>query len=1029
VTTKPGELSIVSVEGGVDVTKTTGGSFDFGQVAMGTKATLKVRVKNSGSGHLALTTLSKTAGDAVKVGANGEPNPFFIADYTAADLGPGEQLEIPVTFDSQLDQPSMIVAHAATLQLSATNTVAGHESVVIDLKATSVSGECELPAELAFGSVTRGDSASLSMELKNTRLTDGVAFIGPITSNSGDDTSFSFSVDSPTGTFGLKAGASRTISIAFSPTQIKDYLARVTMRRLDSCPDKVVKLTGIGVDAVLSWAPATIDFGYVTPGATGNGELTFTNLGQKAVAVTMLKATVADYKVVTPEPVTVPPNGTAKVALTFKPGVLGPRNGQLDFKTDLLKQPAGSVALKGAGGGPDIDVRPTVLSFGKVAYFAGLNPPGSVNRKLAVLNVGTKPPMPDSKANLHLGVGAAAPWASILPANAATQASELDVSLNPLTPYDGLTGLPAQAGKNLIELVVTLTPQSVGMKAATVTIHSDDYDEPDVTVTVTADVIALPPCKYAISPAALDFGVVSPPGFKQQSFVITNLSQTAGDLCLVSDVRTPIGSDAIFSLPGGPITEKQLQPGESMRVDVRAWPQTLGTTPVTTAQGSVELFISSDTKPTGKVPLAATIASSCVTIAPSSADFGAVKLGCSSATRTFSVYNACGGPVTISSLSMLVPAGQPAGGPACPGTNACPEFGITQSPPVPLTLGAGATPISFQVKYQPIDLGHDTGAVGLTIDSGSGPQLHLVTLDGEGTTLGTNTDIFTQGAVPKADILLVIDGSCSMASKQQLLAMNTTSFFTTAQSDGVDYHMGIIDGQGAGSNPPVGQFTSGPTHPDKVLTPLTPNVLAQFQAKVVAIGANGADEECFGPALKALTSPLLTTTNAGFLRTDASLAIVCITDDIDHSVGTAAYFYSALLNVKGAKTSFSVSAIAPFLTTSPCGASALDNGRYSDMVSLSGGVKEEICTPDWAASLRQISKASFGARGTFYLGTPPDLSSNPVVVKIDGAVVGDVMGGQTIWTYDPIDNAVTFSPNYLPGPGSRVEISYDVACF
>ncbi|MBX5483722.1 MAG: hypothetical protein IRZ16_18010 [Myxococcaceae bacterium] len=239
----------------------------------------------------------------------------------------------------------------------------------------------------------------------------------------------------------------------------------------------------------------------------------------------------------------------------------------------------------------------------------------------------------------------------------------------------------------------------------------------------------------------------------------------------------------------------------------------------------------------------------------------------------------------------------------------------------------------------------------------------------------------------------------------------------------------MIDGQGPGSNPGVvGEFRAGPADPDRVLTPNSVDVATQFQAKVTGIGAQGADEQCFDPALKALTAPLSTTTNAGFIRQNASLAIICVTDDQDYSPNSATYYLAALQNIKGAsfKTLFSLSAIAVFQQN--CGVP--DDGAYANMVQWTGGVKEEICTSDWAKTLENISQVAFGVRGTFYLTAPVDQTSTPIEVKIDGVALPPVLpGGQEVWTYDPVTNSVTFDQLYRPEPGQTLTITYEVICY
>src|SRR5207237_3017063 len=89
-------------------------------------------------------------------------------------------------------------------------------------------------------------------------------------------------------------------------------------------------------------------------------------------------------------------------------------------------------------------------------------------------------------------------------------------------------------------------------------------------VAVTADVQALPPCNYQITPAMLDFGVVSPPSVQELSFSVTNLGVNAGETCVLSALDLLPGSDQTFALSDGPIDQLELQPGESKRVRVRA---------------------------------------------------------------------------------------------------------------------------------------------------------------------------------------------------------------------------------------------------------------------------------------------------------------------------------------------------------------------------------------------------------------------------------------------------------------------------
>ncbi len=307
-----GEISVVYDDMGVTKTSTTEGIYDFGTVPMGKTVHLKLTVKNTGNGSLFLQSLTKDdttpPGDAVNI-ANGmvEGNPVFeLPDWAGNDdeIGAANVKEYDLVFHSLQDDTQASVDHLTKLTLTASNTQPGAEHVSITLKGKSVSGECDIPKTLDFGAVSRGDSFSSAdfmppaVIITNTRPIDSQAFVGDITSSSGDDKAFTFSPDSPKGDFTIGTMKTRAVTISFSPTEIKDYLALVTMRAADGCPDVVVKLVGTGVDSVLTWAPNPLDFGYITPGLQADGKLTFSNLGLKPVNLTNFVTTPnpSDFK-------------------------------------------------------------------------------------------------------------------------------------------------------------------------------------------------------------------------------------------------------------------------------------------------------------------------------------------------------------------------------------------------------------------------------------------------------------------------------------------------------------------------------------------------------------------------------------------------------------------------------------------------------------------------------------------------------------------------------------------------------------
>ncbi|MBL8956685.1 MAG: hypothetical protein JNK82_38280, partial [Myxococcaceae bacterium] len=325
-------------------------------------------------------------------------------------------------------------------------------------------------------------------------------------------------------------------------------------------------------------------------------------------------------------------------------------------------------------------------------------------------------------------------------------------------------------------------------------------------------------------------------------------------------------------------------------------------------------------------------------------------------------------------------------------------------------------------------------ALDVTQNGGSRVDM-LVSLAGTGDLQGLNVDRFAQDPRPKADVLFVIDSSCSMYDKQQLLSENFAAFIsyaTTAVPGGLDYHLGVID-----SDPRTdtgGKLRFEANNP-RVITNTMPNAEALFRTRV-RVGLMGSGEEQFAElAVRALTAPLVNVENVGFLRPDAVLAVVAVTDAGDQSQLPESVVVGLLRNIKGAQRPqmFSYNVIGPFGASSPPGCEYdpyHEPTLHESLVTAFGGQKGEICRQTWAMQLQDVGKTAFGYRKTFYLNALPDLTQVPrFVVKLNNIVMPETdAGGAVIWSYDPLSNSMTFSAQYVPEPGQSLTIEYRTLC-
>jgi hypothetical protein len=182
-------------------------------------------------------------------------------------------------------------------------------------------------------------------------------------------------------------------------------------------------------------------------------------------------------------------------------------------------------------------------------------------------------------------------------------------------------------------------------------------------------------------------------------------------------------------------------------------------------------------------------------------------------------------------------------------------------------------------------------------------------------------------------------------------------------------------------------------------------------------------------ATRALTSPNIAGVNAGFVRQDANLAVVVVSDAEDQSNQPVSYYENLLINVKGFAnlSKFTFSAIGPFLPSSPSGCIYDGFGaatRYTSLINRTGGVREEICNTNWAVALQGLGRTAFGFRTQFFLTNTPDQTQGGINVLINGQPAPP-----STYMYDAASNSIRFQPNTTPQPGQTLTIDYATTCF
>jgi hypothetical protein len=301
-------------------------------------------------------------------------------------------------------------------------------------------------------------------------------------------------------------------------------------------------------------------------------------------------------------------------------------------------------------------------------------------------------------------------------------------------------------------------------------------------------------------------------------------------------------------------------------------------------------------------------------------------------------------------------------------------------------------------------------------------------------------DVFQQSGTDQVDILFVVDNSNSMALEQDLLASGFASFATELENSNTDFHVGVITTDFDYEDATRGQLVGDPPIIDRT----DPNYLQTFQDRAL-IGIDGSGKEKGLEAALYALSPLMTTgPNAGFLRDEANLLIIVISDEEDCSDNGAlaletseacytmqdkltpvSYFVSGFKGLKPAasdKVQFSA-IVGPENATGICDENSLPGSRYIEVARLMGGLSASICESDWSAILYDLGLNAAGIFTTFELEDAAEVGT--IEVKVDGVVVPESEFDG--WTYDPVAATITFHGQAIPARGSEITVTYTIA--
>jgi hypothetical protein len=276
----------------------------------------------------------------------------------------------------------------------------------------------------------------------------------------------------------------------------------------------------------------------------------------------------------------------------------------------------------------------------------------------------------------------------------------------------------------------------------------------------------------------------------------------------------------------------------------------------------------------------------------------------------------------------------------------------------------------------------------------------------------------------KVDVVLMVDNSSSMDTYQNKLADQVPGMITALNKLGMDYRIAVVTtDMRAGGN--GGVFVGSP----KVLSVNSPN-LATLLTGRVRQGTGGSDLE---RGLQSLETALNTET--GFIRNDAMLAVIALSNEDDYSSGTSAQFKQYFDQLKpkftgfnGATQAWMINFIGVPNLQSSC-TTALDGIykepglKWIDLANMSGGLVQPICDTTLSLAVDNIRKRIVEVLTDFHLGRKAKIES--IIVKVNGVAVPQ----STVNGWEYIDNGylVRFHGTAVPGADAQISITFDPA--
>jgi hypothetical protein len=941
-----------------------------------------------GSEELQEVTVTNIGGGTLTVSSI-ELTPTSSADFSVEPVALPKKLTSRQSFKFKVFyRPQDVAADTGRILVKSDDRAKPTET--IELRTLEIGPKLVVePDSLDFGVVERGRTTTLDATIRNEGFADLI--IENITTLQGSD--FGIVAPSPL-PFTLAPANRTTLTVSYTPTGCSpdDEVLQIFSNDGSQNPF-LFPVRGQPPGPAIGATPTGVNFGAVNIGQSVTQTVSLKNIGTTDLHVSSIFMGIGSdmaFSIQAPTtPATLAANQTLDVQVTFRAATAGFARGALVASSDDCDKPQFQVPLEAIGTegpAPLIQVSPSTLNYGNVASGA------TADRSFTVTSIGQLPLMVSGIAPQQ---GTSGEF-TVAGGGGAFQLAGCSSS-----------PCPSQT------VTVRYAPTNQGSDAGAVIVSSNAANDPAARVNLQANGTQGATCVMRATPPNLNFQDVAIGAFRDLPVTLTNSG--TGNCTYDNAVLSPFANLGGYRVQSQPGRGSVIGPGQSRQVVVRLQPPMLNDLLVAFLTVSWNDPNPGGAAGTAIITLIGRSVEARIAVVPARLDFGLITVGCASPVTTVRVFNAGSAPLQLNAIRLETSPSR---------------FQIVQAPPAGTQVPGGQS-VEVKVRYVPTAVGTDMNTLIIESTDRGQPSLR-VPLVGQGTNIVDVLDKFIQPRDPKVDILFVVDNSGSMSEEQNNLATNFRNFAQFAQTLNVDYQIGVVTTDS-------GKLKGTP----KIIRSADADPVAEF-GRNANVGSNGSGtEQGLEFAYQALTEPLVSGDNAGFLRADASLEIIAVSDEEDQSPGSVDFYTTFFYSIKGARNTnlFHFSAIAGDV---PNGCTS-NNGdgeagrRYKEVADRTQGVFGSICDPSFANTLRAIGNRAFGQRTQFFLSRQPDLTqpftvrqyTNEAACDADTAYTGGTVVAQnpnTGYTYDAASNSIIFSAAAVPPRAACLKVKYKAAC-